>query len=497
MTRHFLVAFQSRNSSTLVSQNPNSSTLKAGQRSPFSSLDCCHCVFQSHQSFVGALAFQRRFSTSTAITIGEVETLETLERWSKGRLSETTQPDQMKLIIGDVASRLGRQWMLLDKLYQLTICLQQHPNNTKHAVPASMIHDWWSGKDDRRRLRVEQALETIKKNIHSTKVLHRDTQTTCLQFHESLPESNLSPLLQRQLGQACKEIYARHALTIETLAEIVIDLRGILVDDEAKELPTTMKEVQSIVTTFLQSRLMTQLLCDHVVDCMLNKERKPNGAISVNVNVQDLVQSAVLEARHLVEGNFVTVAEEPLDQAEEPPEPPHVVVQTSPELTATLVRPWLQYALVELFKNSLAVTMERNRRDDDHSPFWPMYVEISETPDNVILQLLDQGGGLQGPSKKDWFEFANRRDKWDRLDDQQTYATVSSPIRGFGVGLALSRLHLRQFGGDLILYDRQDPLMLEMNGKTDLLQAGLTATLILSKNFDSLETSLQVESGDN
>ena len=472
----------------------------------------------------------------------------------------------MKEILGDIALRLDRQSdMLQDLTHQITTVISSSSSSFKD-----------SDKNDSNKpllLTVRLTLETIHKNIHSLQVLHRDTAHTCHQFYEQWPRHQqdpttrtgtqsssssssssptLTPLFCHQVGQACKEIYARHALTIETVAEIVIDVRGILGTMVEKNHSTAMphkKEnndtwtlqqrhqgtavrcrmasFQTIVTRFLQSRLMTQLLCDHVVDCMMmasgsgstssgwTRPPKPHGAISMNVNVVDLVTSASIEARHLVETNFIPLADHPQAHAPESPEPPHILIlgtlsdddddhhhhyqpTSSAPITTTVVRPWLQYTLVELFKNSLALTMERNRRrDDESSPYYPIIVHVSETDTHVHIDLHDQGGGLWWPHpcrgddddndddddgrKEHWFEFATRRDKWDRMDDQQTYAMVSSPIRGLGVGLALSRLHMRQFGGDLMLKERTATIEWEQ---------GVTATLRLSKNLNIRELEL-------
>ena len=47
---------------------------------------------------------------------------------------------------------------------------------------------------------------------------------------------------------------------------------------------------------------------------------------------------------------------------------------------------------------------------------------------NVVIKLLDQGGGIQKGSDDDdydlesLFRFAQRETVWDRMDEQQTYA---------------------------------------------------------------------------
>lgn len=418
----------------------------------------------------------------------------------------------MKDILHDIALRLDRQSHMLQTI-------------------ETWIQEKASSTTTNTRSSGSVVLEGILKSLTSLQRLHQDTSQTCHSFVQHLPDGgdSLTPLQAQQVGQACKEIYARHSLTIESMAELVIDARTSILHqtkprDEDND--DDEEELQGLVLPFLQSRLVTQLLCDHVTDCMLHVHRKPHGAISVNVSVQDLVQASVTEARHLVEASLMPILDSSrnhhheeddddplvLRQAQEPPEPPQVMIEEQNEgksIQATLVRPWLQYALVELLKNSLAITMERNLcyeekkrqdtdddEDDDSSlssaPYLPIHIHISEIKDSIIIRLDDQGGGFppslannsndaDNKSSPKLFEFAATHHKWDRMDDQQTYAMVRSPIRGLGVGLALSRLHLRQFGGDLTLEHRP---------ATDDSFEGVTATLRLSKNFDTLEAPL-------
>ena len=74
------------------------------------------------------------------------------------------------------------------------------------------------------------------------------------------------------------------------------------------------------------------------------------------------------------------------------------------------------------------------------------------------------------------FQFASSSadSRWDRLDEQQSYAMVRSPLQSLGVGLPLSRMLLQHFGGDLLLSNRDDG----ENG----FASGCTATLVLNKN---------------
>jgi pyruvate dehydrogenase kinase 2/3/4 len=130
--------------------------------------------------------------------------------------------------------------------------------------------------------------------------------------------------------------------------------------------------------------------------------------------------------------------------------------------------------------------------DDDESlitkSHCPIFVHVQETQQTIEIQILDQGGGLsRNKSVNGLFEFAQCPKKYDRLDDQQTYAMVRSPMRGLGVGLSMSKLQMTQFGGDIELLDRSrlekdEDVYVRVDDKAYKLESGMTATIVLSKD---------------
>jgi hypothetical protein len=353
---------------------------------------------------------------------------------------------------------------------------------------------WWSHQQERK---LDQELVTAQKNLHDLQVLHRDTHQKCLDMHQLLvtttKNKHYSKLSQQQLGKTFAEVYARHALTIETMAELVIGLRPLV----------SPPRFQSTIRAFLKSRGVLQLLCDHIVQ--LATKGKEHGAISVETDVSQLVHEAVTEAKHLCDAHFMTSPPVHINTIRLGTNDTTVSEAEDPILTATLVRPWLQYTLVELLKNSMAVTVERNRNhcicnddddavlqddDDDDGPLCPIFIHIQETSREVVVQILDQGGGLlldeSNNKNTDLFAFASCVQKWDRLQDQQTYAMVRSPLRGLGVGLSLSQIMMQQFGGQLQLQERDHP----PTTTTESLESGMTATIVLPKDYEIPETGL-------
>ena len=394
-----------------------------------------------------------------------------IQNWSLQRLADTNQADdrqQMATLVKHIALRLDRQQSLIFELQTLVqqvgkdrqIVTSKAPS-PKKVISATNRPYWWTFEQEQH---LDQELMEQQKNLHNLKVLHNDTHQQCTAMHQQLLTGN-SKMLPQLLEKTFAEVYARHSLTVETMAELVIGLRPLVQPPKLKE----------TVMDFLKSRMTLQLLCDHIVQLL--KNRKNHGAISVDTSISQIVQEAVTETNHLCDAHFQTS--------------PPVQVLTGSDIKATLVRPWLQYTLVELLKNSMTVTVEGNRnqcqcllkdnsRNDDNEEdiaLCPIFIQIQETPEQVIIRILDQGGGCE-KDETQLFDFASCREKWDRLDDQQTYAMPRSPLRGLGVGLSLSQLMMHQFGGSLQLQNR--PM-------SDL-EPGMTATIVLPKDTNIPES---------
>jgi len=74
----------------------------------------------------------------------------------------------------------------------------------------------------------------------------------------------------------------------------------------------------------------------------------------------------------------------------------------------------------------------------------------------VTIQVIDRGMGIQNINQAFGFAQSSSPKRWDRINEQQSYAEVRQPLGSLGVGLPLSRLMLRIFGGDLIVTNNRD-----------------------------------------
>ena len=243
---------------------------------------------------------------------------------------------------------------------------------------------------------------------------------------------------QHVVKASFEEVRSRHATCIERWVDVVSEFR----------------EEEDFVTNDILTRFYgVQLLCDHYVQ--LHKEgtgqlhhATPNtggGAVSVDCLVQDCINDAYTEAAAICEAHLQDFPE--LDGWE------------GSNVRATVIQPWLHHTLVELLKNAMRASVEHVQTKSSSSPPPPIRVMVEEKPDVVVITVQDRGGGL--PIPKDYTEsdierffllgHTSEAKRWDRLDEQQSYAAVRSPLSSLGVGLSVSRLMMRHFGGDVTL----------------------------------------------
>lgn len=394
-----------------------------------------------------------------------------------------------------------RQWSL-DNLIAMS-------NENKHIGLQDLVRDVNQRLDGQNRILLElenilhdepktsekQLLDSAYKTLRDLKHLHKDTHKKCSMLLPAMQkqQDGFNSLMFQHAKKTLEETHTRHALTMESLAEMVVHVRPLLQN------PDYWNET---IMTYLQSKIGLQLLADHgsnLAKAEFNTKQKDNknkvGIITMNIPVPEVIDQARTESKHLCEAHYLTSPPViSLNQYASPEEPPP---------TVTCVRPWIQFALVELLKNSMAITAQRKLsstnedkprhyyEDEDEEEFElnPIFVQVDETETDIEIQIIDQGGGTnQNPSEL--FRFCQTQKVWDRMDDQQTYAMTRSPLQGLGVGLCMSRLHLQHFGGNLELTNHEARTLGDSNGVSFGLREGMTARLTIPKNTTVLERSM-------
>ena len=167
----------------------------------------------------------------------------------------------------------------------------------------------------------------------------------------------------------------------------------------------------------------------------------------------------------------------------------------------TLVRPWVHHVLVEVVKNAAASSVQRAQQEEEEegggrgllpggaSSPPEVHVRLLDGPDSALVVVMDQGVGLSQDRTSVAFGFAQSTSqaRWDRIEEQTSYAAVRQPLGSLGVGLPLSRMMARWFGGDLRVADRPEGGGAGAGAGDARLRSGCTAAVLLPRDDALLE----------
>ena len=300
----------------------------------------------------------------------------------------------------------------------------------------------------------------VPKQLKSLLGLHESTRQLVGQMLATEAASSVNA--QRLASGVFDETMCRHGKSVETLADVIIQVRQMelrlphilrrdfmnvdLLDDE-------------LISTFLHARLMIHLLCEHYVSM---SKGKGTGVVTLNADVRDVVDDALTESKHVADANLGVPIEFAIEQWGDLEAPP-------------IIRSWLHHALVEVSKNAMMANYERwiQQPQSKHPESVPpgLHVIVDKTCADVLrIQVKDQGNGLTDEAEAFGFARSSSQERWSRINEQRSYAAVRQPLGSLGVGLPLSRLMMRIFGGDLTLSNHE---------RNASMESGCTATLEL------------------
>lgn len=193
--------------------------------------------------------------------------------------------------------------------------------------------------------------------------------------------------------------------------------------------------VDVCLTRFFSMRLGLRFMLQQF--CLTRGQRtRPgfSGVLQKRCSPADVAREAARNAQHLCRRQFRRA-------------PPIVITDSRPE---TLMYPpgELHYALTEIFKNAFRAVLERH---GTQKPPPPVICVIAGSEELIELKIRDEGLGMSADQLREAFSFGQST----VAANKSPYTTAPSAKRpsgtlaGYGVGLALSRISLRYFGGDL------------------------------------------------
>ena len=359
---------------------------------------------------------------------------------------------------------------------------QQQPPSSSSSSSLAKHTQQQQEEESRLKKKAVKELETLER-------IHADTAEACRTVLNTVDNAdNLdtpsSPYqektLARHLVETATQIPSRHARSLESLAEIVVELRKtgtsslLLTETDDGQNLEPKRVLRRSIMPFLQERLGIQLFCEHYVEMCKNKEKQKKkfsmanqqqqndkavinyGAFDKDRSVSDAVRDATGEAKILTEAYYDYIPNFEIVSSRIEGDEGHEVDKedgAAPgdhEVHATFVGHWVHYVLVELLKNATTATMERHgevveklNEDQDKgnhgiNALPSIQIRIIQNTDWTRILVEDEGVGLRTtgctkevttsrPFTLSSFRFGNTDKLWDRLDEQTTVSRINHP----------------------------------------------------------------------
>jgi pyruvate dehydrogenase kinase 2/3/4 len=151
--------------------------------------------------------------------------------------------------------------------------------------------------------------------------------------------------------------------------------------------------------------------------------------------------------------NVAEIAREAADDAEELcsfhlGESPEFTFHGTLGAELTYVPGHIRYMLFELLKNAARATASFHA---DREELPAVKVVVAAGQEDITIKISDEGGGIPRSEVDMVWSYLHSTAPPPSLDGGATGGLQAAPLAGFGVGLPLSRLYARYFGGDLQL----------------------------------------------
>lgn len=231
-------------------------------------------------------------------------------------------------------------------------------------------------------------------------------------------------------------IYERHNPTILTMAKGIFEFRRSQGIPFGHPMPTLVEEdVHSYLDVFFTSRVgIRTLMSQHIA---MHKPRSHYvGIINTQCRPQDIILDAIEDARSVCDRVYGDA--------------PDAVILGDKDFVFSYVPSYLHHIAFELIKNSMRAVMETHGKGKSKSlPPVKIILSASADSEDVVIKISDEGGGIPRSGMRRIFSYFYTTAPPQFNDEDGTDFSREVPMAGLGVGLPLSRVYARYFGGDL------------------------------------------------
>lgn len=238
---------------------------------------------------------------------------------------------------------------------------------------------------------------------------------------------------EHKFTELLKQIYARHAYVVPTMAGAIIKLKTRIEDHSLALSLSELPEVHSFLDGFYLSRIGIRILIGQHISLHAPPREGYIGAINTDCNPNEIAEQAIADARSICLREYGNA--------------PDVIIYGDTDLRFPYIPSHLHHMLFELIKNSLRAVSDRFDDSLEEPP--PIRVIISQGDEDVTLKVSDEGGGIprSGVARIWTYMYSTAKTP---LPDMETVGDEQPVVlAGYGYGLPLSRLYARYFGGEL------------------------------------------------
>ena len=239
-----------------------------------------------------------------------------------------------------------------------------------------------------------------------------------------------------------------HNSVVETMARGALEVKSKMdIDANAR------KTIDSVLSRFYMARIGLRFLIEHHI-----QSREPHegfaGIIQSRCSPIECVDRAAQEAtmicnHHMGEAPDYDVIQVQRDGTRKRRG------DSGPDITFTYVPGHLIYMLTEVLKNASRATVETH----GGKSLPPIRIIIVDGVQDVTIRISDEGGGIKRKNLDQVWSYLHTTAKSPPLLVSEDGASSGAgaggsnvpALAGYGVGLPLSRLYARYFGGDLAI----------------------------------------------
>ncbi|CAM9731324.1 unnamed protein product [Ascophyllum nodosum] len=202
--------------------------------------------------------------------------------------------------------------------------------------------------------------------------------------------------------------------------------------------------LQLLVDEFLAMHISFQLLCRHYLQSLkpadLENSSDRTGLVAERCLLSEVVADAMGETQLITEHHLV--------------DSPDVIIEGDVDARASCIPSHVHHIIFEVLKNALRATALNHAAVANELP--PVRVRIAEGKRQVSVCISDEGGGMSMTTARNafrylWTSSERHAEAQEKHQKNASYQPGTDPLSGMGIGLPVSRLYARHFGGDLKL----------------------------------------------